>query len=117
MQRQAISLITALFSLSIVACSSLPEKPMLEICVLDVPAQEGMCGFPKGSNFRTSSDAKYDQMVYEIKSSLSADRFPLAYLDKAIALRPYYYQALVKYVAELEKQARKSCASGSGFND
>lgn len=87
----------------------MPPKPLLESCVLNVPSGYAFCGFPDGEKFNTAMDADYERMVNAIEHSVAGERMPLTYVDKAIALRPMFYKALIEYVAELEKRARKSC--------
>lgn len=72
-----------------------PIKPVVEICIPDVPASESICGF-------TGKDAL-----------TNVDRFPIQKVDKATCFPPEewkkvkdYYDLLEVYVTQLEKNCK-----------
>lgn len=78
-------LLAATFLLGMTAsmsgCVSMPERPILEVCVLDTPRLECICGITDNPDVVT--------------------RHPIDYCDKATAMRPSEWEKYQNYVDEL----------------
>lgn len=83
-----------------------PKKPTIELCVLDVPAGEAICGTTNGADITSASSLGYYRVVEIILASGTAHRVPIADLDRAIALKPAQYTILKNYIGDMERYAR-----------
>lgn len=75
------------FSL-LTGCVTPPPKPVVEICVLDAPALEGICGM--------------------VDSNVS-HREPIGALDKLIGFRPVEWEKVQNYIDQMEDYVRHQC--------
>lgn len=76
-------------SLFLAACVSPPVKPVVDLCQLDVPAQEGVCGPTEGSD--------------------PLRRVPVAELDRATCFAPVEWEKVQVYIDLMEKYVREQC--------
>jgi hypothetical protein len=93
-------------------CGMLPEKPKVELCTLDVPAQEAICGTTGGASDeqmklvpKMNAAAAFGVMTY--KSSI--ERKPITYVDKGVALRPDEWVKARNYIDSLERYIELNC--------
>lgn len=94
---------------SLVACSNLPKKPSVELCVVDYDRQEASCAMTDGEDVMRLGGFTYENVAYAVYSSPTATRYPLIYLNKAIAFRPDSFATLEKYLHDLERYAKEKC--------
>jgi hypothetical protein len=113
-KKNLIRLLTISLAIFSCACISLPSKPEIEICVLDVPNNEVSCARTNGEHFEKSGEATYNAVWGFIKRASFATRFPLEYMDRGLCLRPGEYSKSQKYTHELEIYIQTRC---KGFAD
>lgn len=87
-RRLATFLIVFLSSICLAACNP-PKPPDVLICVLDVPAQEGIC---KMSN-----------------QPGPVHRVPIAELDKSVSFPPESWEAFQNYLDEVKVFIEQNC--------
>ncbi len=103
-KKNAIKLLMTLFMVGFeVSCATPPPRPAVELCLLDVPASEVICGVTRGSSIKTSADFTYENLKSEILASPTAERLPMLYVDRAIAERPDEFAKQSKYIKALEQ--------------
>jgi hypothetical protein len=83
-------LLILLATLSSLGCVGIPPKPSVNLCLLDVPANEASCG-------RTGTNDPIQ-------------RVPLAAMDKATAFSPADWELIKNYIDEMEDYVRHRCA-------
>lgn len=88
---------------SLVGCANLPEKPTLELCLIDYPRQEVICGLTN-----KIETAEYQEVVDKIMAA-QVYRQPLSYVDRGVSLRPPEWEKLENYRKALERYAREKC--------
>lgn len=101
-----------IFSLALVGCGMLPEKPKVELCTLDVPAQEAICGTTGGASDeqlklvpKMNAAAAFGVMTYNSQVM----RKPITYVDRGVALRPDEWVKARNYIDALERYIELSC--------
>lgn len=94
MQRATLLIV---FSL-LVGCKGIPEKPDPEICILDAPALEGICGTPK---IEDPSDLEIKNLI-----EMAVIRVPISELDHSVMFRPKEWEKVQNYIDALEQYGR-----------
>lgn len=103
-----LSLQLTAFSL-IVGCAGVPAKPKIELCLVDYPATEVICGVTtKESIDKLRSAPDYTQLRRLVMAA-STERKPLAYIDRGVALIPSEYEKLKNYIDELNIYIEQQC--------
>lgn len=97
--RLATSLIVFSF---LAACGGLPPKPKPEICVLDAPMLEGICGTPA---LKKVADLDINNLIKN-----SEIRVPVVELDHSVMFRPKEWEKVQNYINALEQYGRTHSA-------
>lgn len=101
---------TLLVTFSLIGCASgAPKKPSIELCPIDYPSQEAICGNTNGEQFTSTKQLNYQVMVETVFASSNLTRKPLSYLDKGTGLTPGNWEILMNYLHELEDYAKNRC--------
>ena len=100
-------LTTLLIIFSFIGCTGAPEKPQLELCIIDYANSVAQCGLTSKKFYSTLKGREYAQ----IKNTLNKDveEKPLSYLHKAIALTPDNYKLLKDYIDALNTYITEEC--------
>jgi hypothetical protein len=101
--RLAVLLVT---SSIIIGCGTLPEKPVIEICLIDYPRAEVICGLTDSNSLQNAS---YEEIRTKAMQASDVVRKPLIYVDKAVALIPAEWEKIENYRKALERYAREQC--------
>lgn len=107
-KKSLIKPLTILFLIFSCACIALPEKPDVELCILDVQNREASCGTTNGSEFKSADEATYNRLWGMLMRS-SAVRQPIEYIDHGVCLRPSQWGVLQKYTHSLEIFIQTRC--------
>ncbi len=93
------------FSLGCASCRELPEKPVITLCVIDVPAQICRCGETDPETFFLESQIKATPLE-ALKASVRGPmrREPLLSCDKSVAFRPPEWVKVRNYIDALERE-------------
>ncbi len=77
-------------------CACNVKKPLLEICVIDVPRNQCACGTSDTEGIRS---AIYWEVIASRRGIV---RHPIAYCHKAVAMRPSEWEKAENYRNDLE---------------
>lgn len=88
-----------------------PEKPTIELCTLDVPRNECICGKAKGENIDTKEDLK--KVFSELKTSGEVVRKPITYCDKFVSMPPKSWENLQVFIKDAIEYIEQFCGSGN----
>lgn len=94
------------------SCASLPEKPSVELGVIDFPAGQVVTNMTGAKSFKkidSTAKATYPNMVRAIV--LGGSRVPLASYDRAICFKPDFWQTEVEYIHDLERYIVSHCSA------
>lgn len=92
------------------SCGGAPVKPAVEIGVIDYPAGQVTENMTNGQAFQ-KIDAIEKATSKNVTAAIIAggNRVPLASYDKAIALRPDWWDVFINYVHALERYVQNHC--------
>lgn len=96
-------------SLLLVACGTLPPKPIVTLCVVDYPRSQAICGETGGEAVTSTRQLSYRTLVQTVKASATVRRVPLSQLDKSVAFTPVNWEKLKNYLDQLEAAAKERC--------
>lgn len=92
-----LKMLLVVFSLLLIGCATAPLKPILEICQIDYPRSECICGM-------TTNETNLQN-----KQVITIQRYPLYYCDKATSIRPPEWEKLINYLHLLEQHVSSRC--------
>jgi hypothetical protein len=90
----------------------LPEKPKVELCTLDVPAQEAICGQTQSSEQveKHGSKLSLSQIMFLMQAPNGpVERKPISYVDRGVAIRPDEWVKVRNYIDGLERYIQMNC--------
>jgi hypothetical protein len=95
----------------------MPKKPVLFMCQLDLPAEQGICGNTQGETELRKAIGALDPLMAtpvcpEDKSTLPQGvicREPLSNLDKATMFAPPEWMKAQNYIDQLEAWGKEKC--------
>ncbi len=95
------------------SCASAPQKPSVELGVIDYPNNQvivNMTGNPAFKSIRESFTApSYKSVITAVIAS--RNRVPLASYDRAICFKPTYWQAVQDYMNSLVRYIQNNCGN------
>lgn len=95
----------------LVGCASLPQKPSVELGVIDYNADQvvvNQTGGKSMSRIDSVEKAGYRNVVQAVVDG--GNRVPLASYDRAIAFKPDAWQTEVNYIHSLERYIQNHCS-------
>lgn len=95
---------------SLAACGSLPvpEKPKVEMGIIDYPRGEIITNRLDTTKIESVKQLRYSSLVKAIMAS-KYKRVPIKEYDRAIALKPKSWEQIQNYIDKLEDYARNRC--------
>jgi len=91
------------------SCATPPAKPTIELCVIDAPALEAICGQTNGEALLRATKSGFESVKEEIIKSQNVERHPIIYIDKGIAFKPDEWKTLKSYIDALERFTENHC--------
>lgn len=79
----------------------MPEKPTVELCVIDYPRMEGIC-------VTTTKDIKAREIALQSLIAMAQRRVALAEMDKSVCFAPAEWEKVQNYIDKLEEALRRS---------
>ncbi len=100
----------AIMVIALASCGHLPipEKPKLEMGVLDVPSGQVITNKLDMTKITSAQQLHYSAIVQSIKTS-KFKRVPLLEYDHAISFKPSAWEQQQNYIDKLEDYARNRC--------
>ena len=92
------------------SCAGLPQKPNVELGVIDYPSAQvitNMTGSKSFQKIQMPSDVTYKAVLQATVTD--GARVPLSTYDRAICFKPNYWQAVQDYVNALNRYIENSC--------
>lgn len=93
-------ILLASFSLFLVGCNTLPEKPIVTICIIDYPRQEGICA-------ETTNKTEARDLAIQAIAAAATKRIPLESMDKSVCFSPKEWEKVQNYIDILEDALRR----------
>lgn len=94
-------------SLILSACchtGTLPDKPVVEVGVIDYPRDEVSVNMTGGNQIK-AQDLKYEVLL---QHTLQGQRKPLSEYHKAVCFQPQYWEMVQNYIDDLEREVKPS---------
>lgn len=96
-----LKILPVTFSLLLLSgCNSMPEKPTVELCVIDYPSMEGIC-------VTTTKDTQAREVALQSLISMAQRRVPLAQMDRSVCFAPVEWEKVQNYIDKLEEALRR----------
>jgi hypothetical protein len=77
----------------------MPDKPIVEICVIDYPSSEGICT-------TTTKDMAAREVALQSLIAMAQRRVPLSQMDKSVCFAPPEWEKVQNYIDRLEEALR-----------
>lgn len=90
-----LRILWASFSLFLVGCNHLPEKPIVTICIIDYPRLEGICA-------ETSKETEAKDLALRAIAAAATRRVTLESMDKSVCFAPKEWEKVQNYIDLLE---------------
>lgn len=110
MQRIKLSIILISTSLSLSSCKTLPgapDKPNVEICIINYPKGTAYCGMTSKLDIQSAKDLKYDVIL--TANYVNGYEKPIDQLDKSICQNPENWKLTQDYIDRLENYIGHQC--------
>lgn len=102
-----------LCSITLAACSSLPQKPSVELGIIDYPAGQVIVNMTGGKSFSAMRNASSFMAAsyYPLAQAIvtGGQRVPLASYDRGITFKPTEWQKEINYVHSMERYIQAHC--------
>lgn len=89
------------FSLLAVGCNHMPDKPIVELCVIDYPRSEGIC-------VTTTKDTAAREVALQSLIAMAQRRVALSQMDKSVCFAPAEWEKVQNYIDKLEEALKRS---------
>lgn len=95
----------------LVSCAGAPQKPNVELGVIDYPHGEVIVNMTDAKSFskiNSVEEAKYRAIARAVVAS--GGRVPLASYDRAIAFKPLEWEKVQNYLNSLTRYIQNNCS-------